>query len=836
MSKVCGRARELDSVRRFLLAADSGAGGVFVIDGPPVTGKTALLHEAVRLAREQGIPVVMVSAAFGDLVGGSSDVDVALAAERAALVVIDHAHLHPAGVLALLPRLRDRPLSLLMAMNGATAGPEVQRAVAARAEVVVVGPVDDAVVDEMARELLGAVPHADLSALLAGAGGNPRLVAELVEGLREEGQLELRGGVAHVRGGWLPQRVATLIRDRVEVLSAKATQLLRVAAVVGRSFLLHDVATMMSETTASLLLAVDEVLDSGLLVPVHERLEFPGDLVRRAVVESIPRSILHALRHDVAVLRPPFSVEPTARPLLPRDVGGDIGADVVQGVRTLAASGRLGSAIALARDTLAQRVSPTVAAELHCVLAGILLADGRPGDAVVETDHALTIPSLTGPLRGLAAAGRLLGLYFANGSRVREHALSLLTVRDRDPSDADAVMAATVHSCLEWNAGNLAEGVYWGRESTKWPPTGPSAWWFAHTPVAYASKLAALGEFAEAEQLLLGDGPDTDEAVTSGAPAARLIGRSRVFLQAGRLVEAQAAAQAGLAMAHDRGLRLLVPLVSTVLGTIAIHRGEYDLAAEHVRRYRGDLAGGEAVLHSGQYDWVELLLAHAQGGPARAAELARLRVSEEGSLRRMLIDEPTAAPWLVRLALTVGDSRLAAIVLASAEDLAANNPGYSAVSVSAAHAHGLVDRDIDAVLNCAGRHRHPWAKACANADLMILFTDRGEPREAELHLAVARRILERMGADGDIARLRTQPDEPNHPQNNSTQEWHRLSEPERDIARLVGAGLTNRQVAKQLFLSPHTVNYHLRGIFRKLGINSRVELARLAHQQTSTRS
>ncbi|KOX28448.1 hypothetical protein ADK67_11710, partial [Saccharothrix sp. NRRL B-16348] len=60
-----------------------------------------------------------------------------------------------------------------------------------------------------------------------------------------------------------------------------------------------------------------------------------------------------------------------------------------------------------------------------------------------------------------------------------------------------------------------------------------------------------------------------------------------------------------------------------------------------------------------------------------------------------------------------------------------------------------------------------------------------------------------------------------------------LSGAERDIARLVGAGLTNRQVAKQLFLSPHTVNYHLRGIFKKLGISSRVELARLAHEQES---
>ena len=45
---------------------------------------------------------------------------------------------------------------------------------------------------------------------------------------------------------------------------------------------------------------------------------------------------------------------------------------------------------------------------------------------------------------------------------------------------------------------------------------------------------------------------------------------------------------------------------------------------------------------------------------------------------------------------------------------------------------------------------------------------------------------------------------------------------------VVAEGLTNRQVAERLFVSPHTVNSHLRHVFSKLGITSRVELARLA--------
>jgi DNA-binding CsgD family transcriptional regulator len=61
-----------------------------------------------------------------------------------------------------------------------------------------------------------------------------------------------------------------------------------------------------------------------------------------------------------------------------------------------------------------------------------------------------------------------------------------------------------------------------------------------------------------------------------------------------------------------------------------------------------------------------------------------------------------------------------------------------------------------------------------------------------------------------------------------TNGWAALTTSELAVARLVAEGLTNREVAERLFVSPHTVNSHLRHVFSKLGINSRVELARLA--------
>jgi DNA-binding CsgD family transcriptional regulator len=82
------------------------------------------------------------------------------------------------------------------------------------------------------------------------------------------------------------------------------------------------------------------------------------------------------------------------------------------------------------------------------------------------------------------------------------------------------------------------------------------------------------------------------------------------------------------------------------------------------------------------------------------------------------------------------------------------------------------------------------------------------------------------GLPSPPARLGTR--RPNDPPRAADQLSHR----ERVIARFVGEGMTNRQIAARMYLSPHTVNFHLRQIFRKLHINSRVRLVGLTYAQT----
>lgn len=63
--------------------------------------------------------------------------------------------------------------------------------------------------------------------------------------------------------------------------------------------------------------------------------------------------------------------------------------------------------------------------------------------------------------------------------------------------------------------------------------------------------------------------------------------------------------------------------------------------------------------------------------------------------------------------------------------------------------------------------------------------------------------------------------------------WSALTETEDRVARLVADGLTNIEVGRHLAVSRHTVDFHLRQIFRKLDISSRVALARIVGERAS---
>ena len=105
------------------------------------------------------------------------------------------------------------------------------------------------------------------------------------------------------------------------------------------------------------------------------------------------------------------------------------------------------------------------------------------------------------------------------------------------------------------------------------------------------------------------------------------------------------------------------------------------------------------------------------------------------------------------------------------------------------------------------------------------------PRDARVTLLVAYQLLNDIGADGFAERARAELAAagealPVVAAATGARRGYDLTPQEAHVARLAAAGATNAEIAAQLFLSPNTVDYHLRKVFRKLGVTSRRQLAR----------
>jgi DNA-binding CsgD family transcriptional regulator len=101
------------------------------------------------------------------------------------------------------------------------------------------------------------------------------------------------------------------------------------------------------------------------------------------------------------------------------------------------------------------------------------------------------------------------------------------------------------------------------------------------------------------------------------------------------------------------------------------------------------------------------------------------------------------------------------------------------------------------------------------------------PRDARESLRTAHRLFEDIGAQGFARRARLELSAAGETvPAQAIRRGHELTPQEAQVARLAAGGATNAEIAGQLYLSPNTVDYHLRKVFRKLGITSRRQLAR----------
>jgi DNA-binding CsgD family transcriptional regulator len=199
--------------------------------------------------------------------------------------------------------------------------------------------------------------------------------------------------------------------------------------------------------------------------------------------------------------------------------------------------------------------------------------------------------------------------------------------------------------------------------------------------------------------------------------------------------------------------------------------------------------------------------------------------------------DPEGAVLLVRGALVDGDQARAVALAEKTQRLALITPGDPDMAAAADHARGLIHQDPAALQQVARSYAAARGRARALEDAGNASAQQGDQGQATTVLRQAYALYEELGDAGDLARVRsslraagtrlrhwTHADRPAFG-------WDSLTGTERRIADLVAEGLSNRKVANRLFLSTHTVAFHLRHIFWKLGITSRVQLARIAAEQ-----
>src|SRR6202035_2266785 len=337
-------AGELKVIGALLTALVQGRGGVLVIEGPPGIGKSRLLTEVMALADKGGVRTLFGEAfeyqqtvpffslfmatlradpPVGDVealrrLGGSEDLRYwvvhdladaihAAAAQTPLVIVLEDIHWADNGSLLALRSLAVRPdVAVLWVVTARTGGggAAVQETLSVlqrtNATFLRLAAITPAAVADMVQDAVRARADASLLSLAAKAHGNPFLVSELVGGLGEEGRLNVSGGRAVAPGHALPRRLGASMRQRLDLLSSGAGEVVRVAAVLPDRFSAGLLAAMLERQPSSLLSAVQEAVRADLLVEDDEQLRFRHDLLRETTRQSLPQSLRRAMERQSA--------------------------------------------------------------------------------------------------------------------------------------------------------------------------------------------------------------------------------------------------------------------------------------------------------------------------------------------------------------------------------------------------------------------------------------------------------------------------------------------------------------------------------------------------------
>jgi DNA-binding CsgD family transcriptional regulator len=709
------------------------------------------------------------------------------------------------------------------------------------------------------QELVGAVLDGEVDSGVVDrlqdlAGGSPLVLRGLINTAREDGVLVRQGGRWRLHGRLsVGADVYELVQTRLASLGADEFEVLEIVSTA--EVLDWDILRALCDTAAiarTELRGAIQFVDDGSHTLIRPGHPIFGEVVRqrcgvaraRQLNTLLAQSVSDFLRTD-ATQHQSIGADVRSRIQLARFMMlSDMAPDLE--LITDAAAG----AVTMSNLVLAEQLARFAFDRDGGLPSAIVMADaiswqgrGQEAEAILASfdpdgaDASMIVR--WGCLRGA-------NLFFGCGDAVAARAV-LETVRERAASAELLSLVTAMEVSLTFFSGDLPAAIRLGRAALATEMVPMATVWAAMAtagalsmsgrldevgPIAQQGLQAALHSESGPQRYTIGlaevlaytasGNLDAAEhtcerysAMTGGVPQAEAIVNAlagRVNFARGRLLAACDALQTSLWTMSESLPAGWVMLVAAWLAQAEASRGNVDCAAAALARAE-EANGPQVAVFVPELELARSWHRACVGQTITAGDHA-LRAAQTARMKGMPAVEMCALHTAVRF----GDRSQSARLRQLAAQL--DNPLAAAI---AAHSSGLSDHDGDRLDAAAGTFDQIGAAAMA-AD--------ASAHAAHEHARAGARVKELGSASrahwlASRYGLRT-------PAVASIEDPLPISDREREIAILVGEGLTNREIADRLGVSVRTIDGHLYRIFSKLSIEDRDQLARLVRIRPAT--
>ncbi len=686
------------------------------------------------------------------------------------------------------------------------------------------------------------------------SGGNPLHAIELA---RVVAAAETNGAALEV-----PDSLADVLRARLAPLSAETRALLVAVAVAGD---VHptDLGPIAMDS------ALDEAIGHGVLVVADGRLRFSHPLLGSTVAADageLARSRAHRQLADVA-----STPEERARHLALAGSGPDEG---VAAELERAASSACGRGARGAGAVLFEQAAAITPADDASGRDGRLVAAARAHFQAGEPERARALlESVTAGATAMryeaqCALGTLLDETVGGDASFAAFEAALAA--------DDPAVACEAHRGLAQSLAYVGDLEESGRHADAAVDTAErlgdeTRLAYALAMQAFVRRFAGRPDWDAPLQRALALEATLDLPTLDACPSAVDADLRRIGFE---LDEARGAYDEMLARATDRGDVPTEAWCRYGLATVELGAGRRDAAREHANEL-SDLAEQTALLRlpalrtsahlallEGDAVRARALLDTVVGEAAARGELHNLRGARqvEGLLELACGDASAAARALAQAReiaerMSVGDPGMLAFLVDEVEALAASGDPHAAAAVLSLFEARTASSDAPWIAPLAGRARGLVQAASGALDEALDSLEAAVAAEARLPLPLERartrlalgRALRRAQRRSDAAAMletslagfegigaalwAERAREELARIGGRAPSGDDLTPTEQRISQLVARGMTNREVAEQLFVTPKTVESALTRVYRKLGVRSRTELARLAAEQ-----